>query len=253
VKYSIYDYVEQNTSVPRRVIAPTLLVEVEAQPVAPREDVTPVNEDDPLFSECCARFPDEGQWELNGSWPDERTYPVKRNGNGELKVWRRPPTTLDDVNKRLQRQGMRLATCDEWEYACGAGANTLFRWGDDTPPDFYPTDTCADDRELKRAWALSLGKLRYEEPPPGWDLHTRPNLFGLRIADDPYRWDLVADDPWRLGGDGGTATCGGHGFFLAWLPLASAFRDYFAVGAFAPDHNNVGDEHHRLRRVIPLP
>ena len=27
----------------------------------------------------------------------------------------------------------------------------------------------------------------------------------------------------------------------------------FAVGAFAPDHHNVADEHHRLRRVIPLP
>jgi Sulfatase-modifying factor enzyme 1 len=253
VKFSILDYVEQNTSVPHQVIVPTLLVEVEAQPIEPREDVISVYEDDPAFGEFCARFPDEGQWEVHGSWPDEWTYSVKRSGNGELRVKRRLPTTLETVRERVQRQGMRLPTSDEWEYACGAGTKTLFRWGDDTPDDHYPTDTCAEDRELKRAWVLSLGKLRYEEPPSGWDLHTRPNLFGLRIADDPYRWDLLADDPWRLGGDGGTATCGGHGFFLGWLPLASAFRDHFGIGAFAPDHNNVANEFHRVRRVIPIP
>jgi hypothetical protein len=27
------------------------------------------------------------------------------------------------------------------------------------------------------------------------------------------------------GGDGGEAICGGYGYFLAWLPLAVAYRD----------------------------
>jgi hypothetical protein len=253
VKYSIHDYVEQNTSAPRRVIVPTLLVEVEAQPIEPRRDVIPVNEDDPLFREFSARFPDEGQWEVHGGWPDEWTYPVKRSGDGELRVWRRPPTTVEYVSEQLARQGMRLPTCDEWEHACGAGAKTLFRWGDDTPDDFYPSDTCAEDREISRACLLSRGKIRYEQPPPGWTLHSRLNLFGLRIADDPYRWDLVVDDPWRLGGDGGVATCGGHGFFLGWLPLATAFRNYFDETAITSNEHNVADEYHRVRRVIPIP
>lgn len=152
----------------------------------------------------------------------------------------------------VAKLGMRLPICDEWEHACGGGARTLFRWGDDTPEDFCPDDTCAEDRELKRAWALSLGKLRYEESPPGWTLHSQLNLFGLRIAMDPYRRDLVSDDPWRLGGDGGVAICGGHGMFLGWLPLATAFRDYFGA-ALAPDEDNVADECHQVRRVMPIP
>jgi hypothetical protein len=57
-----------------------------------------------------------------------------------------------------------------------------------------------------------------------WDIHERPNLFGLRIAMNPHPVDLVADGPHALGGDGGCNICGGAGFFLGWLPLATAFR-----------------------------
>ena len=144
---------------------------------------------------------------------------------------------------------MRLPTCDEWEHACGGGAATLFRWGDDSPMDFYPTDTCAEHRFLKLIWALSLGKFAYKPPPAKWNLHQRPNLFGLRIADDPYRSDLVSDGPLALGGDGGCNICGGAGFFLGWLPLATAFRNPY--GPVSP-HENVADDYHRVRRVIPI-
>jgi hypothetical protein len=207
---------------------------------------------DPIYLKPWARYTDRGsRYESHSGHPSDSSYIIENGGSENVQIWWRPPTTVDTVKERLARQGMRLPTCDEWEHACGSGAQTLFRWGDDTPSDFCPDDTCAEDRELKRVWALSLGKLRYEEPPPGWTLHTDLNLFGLRIAMNPYQMDIVADDPWRLGGDGGVAICGGHGTFLGWLPLASAFRDYFSA-AFAPDEDNVADEFHHVRRVIPI-
>lgn len=92
------------------------------------------------------------------------------------------------------------ATPDEWEYACGAGARTLFRWGDDTPGDDDP-------------WSLPAGP------------HRKPNLWGLMIGQNPYRHEWTEEPGVICGGDGGSAVCGGYGVFWTWLTLATAFRD----------------------------
>jgi hypothetical protein len=97
---------------------------------------------------------------------------------------------------------------------------------------------------------LSGGKLAYETPSPKWDLHEQPNLFGLRIAKNPYELELVCDGPQVLGGDGGCNICGGAGFFLGWLPLASAFRNPYD-NPIKPDEN-IADDYHRVRRVISI-
>ena len=224
-----------------------MLVEVEAQEVAPRRDFHPVSEDDPVFQLIQDEYPQNGKIEWRGG---EHSYTAERDGNGTLRVWRWPSVTMQDLERRLSGTGMRLLTCDEWEHACGAGATTLFRWGDDSPSDFYPTDTCAEDRALKTAWALSGGKLAYETPPPRWDLHEQPNLFGLRIAKNPYELEVVADGPQVLGGDGGCNICGGAGFFLGWLPLASAFRNPYDSPIKPVE--NIADDYHRVRRVISI-
>lgn len=103
------------------------------------------------------------------------------------------------VSAALAVFGARAITPDEWEYACGAGAGTLFRWGDGYPESDDP-----------------LGA-------PDGPQH-EPNRFGLVIARDPYESELTSDPDVLVGGDGGEATCGGYGSFLAWLPLASAYR-----------------------------
>jgi hypothetical protein len=100
---------------------------------------------------------------------------------------------------RLAGLGQRLLTPDEWEHACGAGATTLFRWGDGNP-DGDP-------------WSATTGP------------HRGPNLFGLHIGQDPYCEERTATRDVVCGGDGGSVVCGGAGSFLSWLTIATAYRD----------------------------
>ena len=56
-----------------------------------------------------------------------------------------------------------------------------------------------------------------------WDYHRQPNAFGLLIASNPYKYELVAEIGVTRGGDGGCTICGGAGFFFGWLTLATAY------------------------------
>lgn len=108
--------------------------------------------------------------------------------------------SYDEAMAQLASVGLRTATADEWEWACGAGATTLFRWGDDCPVDGYPYD-------------YKTG------------MHNDTNLWGLAIGQDPYKHEVTTERTIVCGGDGGGTTCGGSGFFLGWLALATAYRD----------------------------
>jgi len=99
-------------------------------------------------------------------------------------------------------RGFRYPTSDEWEYFCGAGAPTLFRWGDHVPCDRYPID---------------------ERVPPYWNAHRQANALGLLIASNPYDCELTAEVGVTRGGDGGSMICGGAGFYVGWLTLATAY------------------------------
>lgn len=146
----------------------------------------------------------------------------------------------------------RLATSDEWEYLCGGGARTLFHWGDHAPCDLYPTDVSVEEAAWRRAWVLSGGTLA--RPAGGFartfDRHLGPNRLGLHLGGDPYATELVAEPERRRGGDGGTAICGGAGYFLGWLPLASA---YFEAELCQVDPGEpVGGDGPRMRRVLEV-
>jgi hypothetical protein len=148
------------------------------------------------------------------------------NQDGAQAAWLEGEASHEDVIAELAASGFRPPTCDEWEYACGAGGPSLFRWGNDCPEDFTPCSAKAG------AWL-------------------RPNLFGLRIAENPYEMDLVSDGPMALGGDGGCSCCGGYGNFFEWLPLATAHRDPYQNEWLDLD-DPLSGESLRIRRVIDI-
>ena len=130
----------------------------------------------------------------------------------------------------------------------GCGSTTLFRWGDHVPCDRYPTDISPVEAAWRRKWVLSLGRLEY--PPEGfiadWDYHRQPNAFGLFIASDPYKYELMAEIGTTRGGDGGwyhwrrcrvlhgLAYVGDRLFRRAFLQARSSGADFFRLHRCPP-------------------
>jgi len=123
-----------------------------------------------------------------------------------------------DMPAVLAARVLRMPSPDEWEHACGAGAETLFRWGNDCPLDRIPYgDRTGPQNQL--------------------------NAFGLRIAYDTYRTELTSDVTAVHGGDGGESVCGGYGHMLAWLPLATANRNPSMVEfVYGPDGEDLCED-----------
>jgi len=123
-----------------------------------------------------------------------------------------------DMPAALAAHGLRMPSSDEWEHACGAGADTLFRWGNDCPLDRIPYDD------------------------PTGPQHPA-NALGLHIAYDTYRTELTSDVTAVHGGDGGESACGGYGHLLGWLPLATANRNPFlAEFVHGPDGEDISED-----------
>ncbi len=111
--------------------------------------------------------------------------------------------TYDELKELLNRQGFSLPTADEWAYLCGGGCRTLFPWGDGLKSDMH-------------LYHFSEA----EDAGRPYDME-EPNFFGLSIAYDPYKQELVeADAAATCGGDGGCCICGGEGPLLGYLPCS---------------------------------
>lgn len=109
-----------------------------------------------------------------------------------------------ELKEHLQEQGLSLPNADEWAYLCGGGCRTLFPWGDGLD------------------YAMHLYYFQFSDWPDNgpYDME-EPNFFGLSIAYDPYKYEVVESDKLTTcGGDGGCNTCGGCGPFLSFLPCS---------------------------------
>lgn len=162
--------------------------------------------------------------------------------------------TLAECRRLVEQDGFRLLTSDEWEFACAAGARTLWRWGDMCPLDCYPEEAPRGPEDFERSTSHffrrhprteeRIRKLRAMYRWNKFDLHVRPNAFGLAIAYNPGSWEACAQGELR-GGDGGNATGAAIGFVASWLTLASSFcqQDIRAKGELGV----------HLRRAITVP
>ncbi|WP_410816713.1 hypothetical protein [Micromonospora sp. 050-3] len=189
------EYVDAMTSPARSVELPAMLVAVEA--IDPCE-VT-LAPDDPRVLKLIAS---EGA-QLDGvsQFRSAGGLIVEFDRTGQVTTAQATTdVSYDAAMAQLAGAGLRTTTADEWEWACGAGAATLFRWGDDCPNDGYPFDHKTG-------------------------VHRETNLWGLTIGQDPYQHEATTERTIVCGGDGGSTTCGGSGFFLGWLALATAYRD----------------------------
>ena len=211
----IYYYVQSVTTPPRKVTIALMLVEIQPTKIG----LEAISSEELKIQNLLQDFPDS----LSVNCGDR--YGFDRGKDGSVAAWQIISKTQEDIPTELAAQGLRLLTFDEWEYACGAGSTTLFRWGDFSPSDFYPTNNLAD-----------------------WKLHLQPNLFGLHIAQNPYDCEIISDKYTVRGADGGCSIGGGTGSFLGWLPLATAYWEPDVL-----EWLDEGISGNFMRRVIPLP
>jgi hypothetical protein len=184
---------------PSRVDVPAMLVEVTAR----RAGYVPVATDDPRIAKLLARI------RVRGSYEEAGRFRIEERAGGYA-AWVIRATSRDSLVQGLAATGFRLPAAHQWEVACSAGRQTLFRWGTTCPLDRTPVDEVI--------YNPSVASLVTR-----FTLHVAPNAWGLHIAEDPYKAELVAEPDMLRGGDGGEAACGDYGAFLTWLPLASAY------------------------------
>ena len=124
-----------------------------------------------------------------------------------------------------------LATEDEWEYLCNGGARTLFRWGDtlsDVLSEIFNVGCVSDVREKT--------------------ILEQPNMLGLFIAYNSYKYEIIDNTRYVKGGDGGCSLCGGDGALYI-LPCYTAFyresvKEY---------HQTLSNDYFCYRRILRLP
>ena len=233
IENTLAQHIEAATTPRRRVTIDPLLVETRATEIG----WEPVGSDDPDVKELVDNLPSGGGPCTSSMCRGDRETRVTRDEAGNLTAEVAHQPTHESLLAAMHEKGFRYLTSDEWEYACGAGAPTLFRWGDHVPCDRYPTGISPDEDAWRREWVRSDGELEYRSDgfELDWDYYRRPNAFGLIIAENPYNYEIVAEPNTTRGGDGGCTICGGAGFFVGWLTLATAYFESHACHV-DPEH-----------------
>ena len=164
----------------------------------------PVKMDDPRLTahpDWLKKFRDFA-WSDLDSLTLHQSARIERTEKG-FQIWIYNRTDYGTLLDQLEKQGLSLPTADEWAYLCGGGCRTLFPWGDGLD------------------YSMHLHHFESEEDQgKPYDME-QPNFFGLSIAYDPYKRELVDGKTLTTcGGDGGCNVCGGMGPLLGYLPCS---------------------------------
>jgi hypothetical protein len=136
--------------------------------------------------------------------------------------------------EKIRAAGFDLPSEDEWEYLCGGGARTLWRWGDSYD------------------YTMSVPHFEIETSEKSRN-SADPNQFGLVIAFDPYRYEAVSGGNAILkGGDGGGNICGGMGLALGFLPIATYYKGYDSTDDELHYLEDIGGNYTSYRRILRL-
>ena len=201
------EYIRDNLSKLRKATIKPMLVERKLQTVAWRksnlEELKEYNID--LLKD----YNEFKSSNYNRLTLDETARFTKVENDIEIELY--DDISYEELCENLKDEGFSLANLDEWEYLCGRGCRTLFPWGDDI------------DYNMNLLYFSKKGNDKY-------DLE-EPNFFGLSIAYDPYKMEIIeADELTFKGGDGGCNICGGFGEFLGYLSC-SPYYTQKPVGA----------------------
>lgn len=145
--------------------------------------------------------------------------------------------SLSQAVASLKEGSFTLATEDEWEYLCNGGTRTLFRWGDllnnDIREKIYSNGCAVDYGEDNKSKSSVLDQ---------------PNMFGLFIAYNSYKYEIIDHTRYVKGGDGGCSICGGDGPIYV-LPCYTAFYRQEAYES----RYGLSKDYYSYRRIIRLP
>ena len=142
------------------------------------------------------------------SFEVHETVRFERNGDDGWLAWLCHRITYPEFRQSLLWElTATLPTPDEWAYLCGGGCRTLFPWGDG----------------LDHSMHLHHFESEEDRGKP-YDME-QANFFGLSIAYDPYKRELVDGKTLTTcGGDGGCNICGGMGPLVGYVPCSPHCR-----------------------------
>lgn len=137
--------------------------------------------------------------------------------------------SYNELKEEINKSPFSIPTEDEWEYLCGGGTRTFFRWGDSL------------EKVLDEIFNIESVQNKKED-----EILCAPNMFGLYINYDSYKYEIIDDENYIKSGDGGCSICGGDGIIYSAPIFSTFYRHNFK------NKIKMSEYYYSYRRIIRL-